>query len=343
MRLRDEILGNEFPSLLISYVLGISDLPQFYIPDSLKQQLNDVLRNEVARRLIQTMTSGEGETDVNKHVEIYSDDIVHGRKIVVVAHSQGNIFVNLAFEKLSIEEQNSFAMVPVASPDSEALRSLLTPEDHVTFSNDLVIEAVRAGRVAAGLPNALPANDELENPQTLLQHDFNKDYLTDDSSREFILNGVIKSLEDLPSPPIIGQSGIITVTLKWGQQPDVDLHIFEPDGSQVYYANLQGSVGFLDVDDTDGEGPEHYFASCADLLESPSSLGTYQVGVNYFRGDAPETANIIVEVPGVKRPFDVVLPTALGESGNLTPIPVANIMVTQNSQTGLLEFSVTTP
>ena len=77
--------------------------------------------------------------------------------------------------------------------------------------------------------------------------------------------------------------------------------------------------------------------------ESPSSLGTYQVGVNYFRGDAPETANIIVEVPGVKRPFDVVLPTALGESGNLTPIPVANIMVTQNSQTGLLEFSVTTP
>lgn len=49
--------------------------------------------------------------------------------------------------------------------------------------------------------------------------------------------------------------GNITVQLKWDTQPDVDLHIWEPSGTHVYYSHKGGLCGYLDRDDTDGEGP----------------------------------------------------------------------------------------
>lgn len=332
-----QILGNEYPTLLIGRLLGISRLTRFLIPDSLEQQLNDVLRSEAARSFVQGPAS---VADVAIHVGSYQADIAEGRKVVVVAHSQGNLFVNLAFDQLSIAERNSFAMVPVASPDTAPKRSLV---GHVTFANDLVIDLVQILRLAAGLLPAPLPNDFAETPGSTWGHYFVVDYLADTSAQEFIISGVLTSLAGLPVPPSLGQSGIITVTLTWGDQPDVDLHVFEPVGAHVYYANRQGVIGFLDVDDVTSFGPEHYFASCTNLTQSPNGLGTYRVGVNYFRGTGPETAHVNIKVPGTDRSFDVVLPTALGTSGNATPVPVANVSVTKDSQTGLLQFEVTAP
>lgn len=332
-----QILGNEYPTLLVARLLGISRLTRFLIPNSLEQQLNDVLRNEAARSLLQGQTSA---ADVAIHVGAYQADIAEGRKVVVVAHSQGNLFVNLAYDQLTDTQRNSFAMAPVASPDTVAKRSLV---GHVTFANDKVIDLVQIVRLAAGLLPALLPNDFAQDPQTFWAHEFSENYLTDASAQEFIVGGVLITLAGLPIPPTLGQSGIITVTLTWGPQPDVDLHVFEPDGTHVYYANLQGTIGFLDVDDVTSFGPEHYFASCTNLTQLPNGLGTYRVGVNYFRGTAPETAHVNIKVPGADRSFDVNLPTSLGTSGNATPVPVANIVVTKDSQTGLLRFDVTAP
>eukprot|EP00977_Amphora_coffeiformis_P009580 scaffold2205_cov167-Amphora_coffeaeformis.AAC.6 len=70
----------------------------------------------------------------------------------------------------------------------------------------------------------------------------------------------------------IGCGPDLTLRLTWdGPTSDIDLHVFEPgdDGSHVFFDNKIGKEGFLDKDDTDGFGPEHY------ILESP------QVGVDY--------------------------------------------------------------
>ena len=51
------------------------------------------------------------------------------------------------------------------------------------------------------------------------------------------------------------------MTLTWDANPDVDLHIFEPQ-RHVYYASRIGYNGYLDLDDTNGYGPEHYYTNC---------------------------------------------------------------------------------
>ena len=73
-------------------------------------------------------------------------------------------------------------------------------------------------------------------------------------------------------------NGPITITLSWDIQPDIDLHIIEPDGTHVYYSNKRGNSGYLDVDDTSSYGPEHYYTNC-----NPKT-GNYTVYIYFYSG-----------------------------------------------------------
>lgn len=79
-------------------------------------------------------------------------------------------------------------------------------------------------------------------------------------------------------------AGELQVQLNWEEnETDLDLYVFEPDGSVVYYGNPSGtgSGGELDVDDRDGGGPENIF------YETLPPDGTYRVEVDFYSG--PET------------------------------------------------------
>ena len=69
--------------------------------------------------------------------------------------------------------------------------------------------------------------------------------------------------------------------MTWGSQPDVDLHVTEPNEFHVFYGSTRGPSGYLDVDDVTGFGPEHFYVSCGTL-----ETGTYAIGVNYYSGSA---------------------------------------------------------
>ena len=43
--------------------------------------------------------------------------------------------------------------------------------------------------------------------------------------------------------------------MTWDEKPDIDLHIFEPNGIHIYYSNKKGKIGYLDVDDVSSYGP----------------------------------------------------------------------------------------
>jgi len=81
--------------------------------------------------------------------------------------------------------------------------------------------------------------------------------------------------------------GSFTCTLRWDTLGDVDLHLWTPTGEHCYFGNMRVTHGELDVDNVDGYGPENI------TLEN-APPGRYRVAVNYYRGTASPTANVVV-------------------------------------------------
>jgi uncharacterized protein YfaP (DUF2135 family) len=117
--------------------------------------------------------------------------------------------------------------------------------------------------------------------------------------------------------------------LTWGSNPDLDLHVFEPNGTHVYYANLLGISGYLDLDDTASYGPEHYFVSC-DTLET----GTYRFGVNYYYGTSTETGTLMLQTGDQIRSRQQTFTQSLGSSGDASPFIMFELQVTGSREEG---------
>lgn len=98
-------------------------------------------------------------------------------------------------------------------------------------------------------------------------------------------------------------TGSLQVNLSWDTGgTDVDLHVIEPGGFEIYYSQKISSTtgGELDRDDTDGFGPENIFWENA-----PD--GTYRVSVVYFSGDAITNYYVTINSPGGSRTYEGVL------------------------------------
>lgn len=287
----------------------------------------DSLRNRIIDRLSSGLAELVNTDGLANHVAVYKRNILEGKKVLLVAHSQGTFYANQAYSSLSSTEQQSFGITSAALMDSYVAGG----NPYVTLSTDVVVDAVRAVKYLAGLPGPLPSNvTNVALSNDMLHHSFEDEYMMGGSnSRASITSYALNTLSAIVQPNAVAHDGIITVTLTWGIQPDVDLHVFEPDGTHVYYANLQGTSGYLDHDDVTSWGPEHYYVSC-DGLQS----GTYKVGVNYYRGSAPEVAHINIRAGLIERNYDRFLPSALGSSGNWSPVGVADIIVTGDVENG---------
>ena len=83
----------------------------------------------------------------------------------------------------------------------------------------------------------------------------------------------------------------IRVTLTWDTEgTDLDLHVIDPNQEEVYYYHSTSLIGGeLDVDDTNGYGPENFT-----LEEGEAIDGEYTIRVKHFSGNLPSTATIIV-------------------------------------------------
>jgi uncharacterized protein YfaP (DUF2135 family) len=97
----------------------------------------------------------------------------------------------------------------------------------------------------------------------------------------------------------------LTFTLTWEQgQSDVDLHVLEPtlsgtEGRHIRWNNMGSEYDdypYLDIDNTDGYGPEHYYATEDMTLPNyagtgKSLYGIYKFRVHYF-DDKEDTEDI---------------------------------------------------
>lgn len=99
-------------------------------------------------------------------------------------------------------------------------------------------------------------------------------------------------------------SGKIQITLTWNTEADVDLYLVEPDGHTIAYFDDTSNAGdgFLDVDDTDGFGPENIF------YEEDIPAGEYKVQVNLFdvasQSDLPTSYTVKVKRNNISEVFN---------------------------------------
>lgn len=308
-----------------------------------REVVPDAVREELTKIATQfDFSTRVAPTDLNNHLALYRSSINAGKKVVVVAHSQGNFFANAAYERLHIGHDaitsRSFGIVSVANPAGFVGGG----GPYTTLFEDLVIEAIAASTISLATVGVLPplgpnATNIGSNALTSdwKGHGFLLEYMAE-GSRTIgpITQNVVAVMGSLEQPPQIVQDGIITATLTWGAQPDVDLHAFEPNGIHVFYRNFQGVSGRLDLDNISGYGPEHYYVACAAL-----ETGVYSVGVNYFRGSGPETAQLQITAGTIVRNYTIPLAVVRGGDGDASPIPVASITVTGDAVHGF-QFGV---
>jgi hypothetical protein len=86
------------------------------------------------------------------------------------------------------------------------------------------------------------------------------------------------------------QVGDPQFTLLWDSVADIDLHVIEPGGKEIYWNDRKGNQGGeLDVDNTDGYGPENIYwlkqnpDGSKDL--GPGPPGEYRWYVKYYGGN----------------------------------------------------------
>jgi hypothetical protein len=94
--------------------------------------------------------------DVDEHVKKYQDRILQGHKVLVVAHSQGNLFALDTYEKLGEKSRNGwmqeyFEAVSIASPMTQDIKTGTT---RIDWDNDPVPRIASLGlRKSWMIPN----------------------------------------------------------------------------------------------------------------------------------------------------------------------------------------------
>lgn len=250
---------------------------------------------------------------------------LEGQKMLLVAHSQGNLFVNPAYDYVVTKTEASAVAAYHIAPASSTLRG-----PHRLADIDLVINALRVQGISTIPDINLTLPVRLRGDAS--GHQLVATYL--DGTRPG--RGIIKTdmeskLNGLVTPAADASSGFFTVTLTWDGSGDVDLHVFEPNGSHVYYRAMSGSTGFLDVDNTVANGPEHYFASCDSARVQE---GSYRVGINNYALATGRTATLQVSSAArgelLTRSLDVG--PERGSGGDANPPIAFDVRVAKDAQ-----------
>ncbi len=301
------LLKKELREVFLQKMIEFTDLDEnsafnvqrWWFANSASQKLHDyIAQREDGEKILKYLNKYEAEStllinDRSKNFVSVKGDLMSGHRVILFANSQGNLFANSIYDDLQNEPTmlHSLGIVSVATPASRAWLNR-----YVTATDDVVINKIRYLAIIKGYGNrfdALPGWVTNSDADEMYKRTSAKHYLLPDymhpalPSRAIIDTYLFQLCSELPFPePTLGD-GALKIRLMWGKQPDVDLHIKEPDGTIVNYTNKRGSSGYLDRDDTDGYGPEHYYVEWDQLQE-----GFYEIGVIFYSGQSPELADI---------------------------------------------------
>lgn len=306
----------------------ISAYPAF--GDFLKSLFETILSIQ-ANAILRTYLLNPPFENYADHRTKVDNALTQGSKLILFAHSQGNLFANRAYTYAVGKVGTGPVKLVHVAPASSVL-----PGPYTLADNDLIINLLlRAGGTVP------PANVHIPFQGTGNGHGILSVYLNPLYSEPYnkIRSDFQAALSSAIAPPAEAQNGFFTVTLTWNGTGDVDLHTFEPGGAHVYYQNLNGQAGALDVDNTEANGPEHYYASCD---STKLQIGTYRIAINNYARATGRTATVQISSyrEGVLTTLSTPVGAERGTAGDSSPIPVANVVVTKDQQSGKYEVAV---
>ena len=126
------------------------------MPMDLAESLNQILNatfgkptlfSSLMRHLLDALVSWSHDADLKLQVEKYQNSIRDGHKVLVVAHSQGNLFAHDAYVELGEKSKNGWMQqymgaVSIASP---AYYDIMPGTERIDWDNDLVARLANAG------------------------------------------------------------------------------------------------------------------------------------------------------------------------------------------------------
>lgn len=124
---------------------------------------------------------------------------------------------------------------------------------------------------------------------------------------------------------LISGDGDIKMTLTWDFVSDVDLHVIDPTGFEIYFANKRApSGGWLDYDNTYAYGPENVY-----WPSGTAPVGNYRVFLHHYSGAIGGNYTVVVKAGTHSRTFRGYIPkggtvyiTTVDNSGNFTQEPI---------------------
>lgn len=182
--------------------------------------------------------------DTAIHANQIKNLITEKHKLILVAHSQGNLFVNRAYDAaMTLTDSNSVKVIHVA-PASVRLNG-----PYVLADRDRVINAMRP---LSGQFGPVPAaNVELDFVKMLRYdisgHTFVDTYLNRiNSAPDMIIGNINNAIATLVTPDVEGNSGFFTVSLSKALDALTSLIVIEPnsdDPLDVHGDVLEGEYG----------------------------------------------------------------------------------------------------
>lgn len=253
------------------------------------------------------------DSDLQTQVDAYIDEIENGRRVIVVAHSQGNFYANAAYGMVN---SDFFNIIAVASPASYVAGN----GPHITLTDDYVIN----GMVRPLDPSTLSAEitNNTDNNSGWTGHDFNSSYLEGDVTGPLItenINNLIGDTSDCVSVEDTNSGGDNNSS---GMTADIKLHAW-----CAYCTDISASFagGLINMSNST------YGFKDEEIIINDVSPGVYTLDISLAQnGETPSYipeahASVSLQITGLSCPCCMlhILPDGyLGGAPIITNIPV---------------------
>ncbi len=143
---------------------------------------------------------------LDEHLQAYRDVLANGQRVIMLGHSQGNLYVNSAWNQLSLLEQTDVRVIAVATP-SDHVGSIFSSDPYTTLHKDSLAASLfsAVGALSSNTEMSQECDDELFGliPASWLCHGFKEAYMLGDQSKEQILMDIIEALPDTSTTTVV--------------------------------------------------------------------------------------------------------------------------------------------